>query len=133
MWSKMHRAANSILGVLARTFSTLSMKMRWFGAASSGSYGARPITVSGNEVHVSADPSSDGRIAWLLVHHRYDRKLAGGVDDKFIGFFSKRERALSAIDRVSDLPGFKDSVADFEIVELVVDRPLNSPGIRLQY
>jgi hypothetical protein len=56
----------------------------------------------------------------FLVWHTHE--VGGESDEKLIGVYRSREDAEAAITRLSDRPGFRDTLNGFEITEYVIGR-----------
>jgi len=56
----------------------------------------------------------------FLLWHTHE--IDGETKDKLIGVYANRSDAQAAIARLSDKPGFRDSVDGFEIASYVVGR-----------
>jgi hypothetical protein len=56
----------------------------------------------------------------FLVWHTHE--VGGESDEKLVGAYRTREDAKAAINRLSDKPGFRDTLEGFEITEYVIGR-----------
>jgi hypothetical protein len=63
----------------------------------------------------------------FALYHEYT-KQNGDEEEKLIGIYSSRPRALEAILRLKGMPGFKDHHDGFKIYEIELDRDSWSEG-----
>ena len=61
-------------------------------------------------------------MANVFVLQHVNSREDGVEDVKFIGVYSSREKAQSAVERLGRLPGFADAPAGFHIDEYRVDQ-----------
>ena len=60
-----------------------------------------------------------------MLYHRNERN-----DDKLLGFFSTKEKALKIVDRYREMKGFRDFPEGFKIRTMIIGKDYYTKGFK---